>query len=234
MSELLIRTSTVADGNMSYLYGDTKEVLRNRTRFLHRAGADPAGAVAAMLQHRDHVEVVSTVQRGLDFFAEALVTDAKNLFLTLHTADCLPVVLHDPVREVVALAHLGWGPTGLQLLPKVIGVMAKQFKSAPTDIHAYFGPAILKDSYVVDEILQKDDSRWHPFLEDTGDEKIRIGNVGYNKAQLIDAGVLETHIFLEKCVDTYTSPNYFSHRRSVVTGAPEGRFLTVAALATHI
>lgn len=230
MSELLICTSTIADGNMSYLYGDTQKVLHNRTRFLRRAGTDPACAVAAMLQHRDHVEVVSTAGRSLDLFAEALVTDSKNLFLMLHTADCLPVVLHNPVREVVALAHLGWEPTGLQLLPKVIGVMAARFKSEPADIHAYFGPAILKDSYVVDEVLQKDDPRWHPFLEDTDDGKICIDNVGYNKAQLVAAGILESHISLEHCVDTYTSPQYFSHRRSIVTGEPEGRLLTIAAL----
>lgn len=227
-NKVLLATSTKNDGNMSLVWGDEAEVVKNRERFLGKYDLSPHDCVVMQVEHGDAVTVVGPEYKGRTVPAEAFVTQDKNLILWLLTADCLPIAFFDPKQEVIALAHLGWKPTDLRLAKKVISTMVKDFKSDPADILVYIGPGIHKESYAFENPAQQNIPEWAPFLrEDNGVTHIDL--VGYNKAQMVEFGVLEQNISVDP-VNTATSDTYFSHYRSSRTREPEGRFATILAM----
>jgi copper oxidase (laccase) domain-containing protein len=161
---------------------------------------------------------------------EALVTSQPGVPLMLLTADCYPCVIYDPVRQVVALLHLGWKPTGLRLVEKVVAHMQKEYGSVPQDLEVHFGPGIAKESYVAESPSQIHDPAWQPYLFDAHDRAgMHVDILGYARAQCVVSGVLSSNIH-ESGIDTYGSLDYFSHYRATRTGAKNGRFATVVVL----
>lgn len=232
---LVYAVSVKSDGNMDFRYGDATEVRKNRSAFLKRAGVLPKNSVVMEVEHAEKIlAVVSSQKTGIVapedvLFGEAFITAEKDITLLLMTADCLPISFYDPVRNVIALAHLGWRPTERMLIFKVIAKLVSDFKSQPQDILVSIGPGIHKESYVFKDPIQKTMPEWLPFLEDTPAGETKVDLVGFNKAELIRAGVSEENISID-AADSATSENLFSHYRSVRTGEPEGRFVTILAL----
>ncbi len=70
---------------------------------------------------------------------DALVTDQPGVLLTVRTADCVPVLIHDPVREIVAAVHAGWRCTVAGILPKTFAVMRRRFGSQPASLRVSIG-----------------------------------------------------------------------------------------------
>lgn len=72
---------------------------------------------------------------------DIMLTKIKNRFLIVRTADCVPVLLFDPVKKIVAVCHAGWKGTYLKASKEVIKLMAKK-GSDPSNIIAVLGPHI--------------------------------------------------------------------------------------------
>lgn len=232
----LLRTSTKLDGNLSLKWSeDAKQVLTQREKFLQKHGLKPGDCVVMEVEHGDTVLEVDVENKQKDLLdtvkAEALITQTKGVILFLLTADCLPVTLYDPAKQVVALAHLGWKPTNQKLLPKVIQHMQKVFGSEPKDLLANIGPGIHKESYKHSLPLADEEelTALKPFIVTLSIAEVSIDLVDCNKSQLLGMGVTEEHIRIDP-IDTATSSEYFSHYRSVRTGEQEGRFATIASL----
>lgn len=232
---LLATTSTAADGNMDFRFGDQQRVVEHRARFLKRFGATLETTVVMSVTHEDHVEAVGARDAGRGareresgVVAEALVTSDETITLMLLTADCIPLVIFDPATHVVALAHAGWKPT-LRLLPKkVLTFMQHTYGSDPRSLYAYLAPGIRKASYLLDDVEQKNDPRWSPFIEQVG-ERYAIDLSASNTHVLTDAGVPPDHIDVAP-EDTALHAQYFSHYRSVRSGEAEGRMATIVRL----
>ncbi|MBM3284769.1 MAG: peptidoglycan editing factor PgeF [Candidatus Aminicenantes bacterium] len=92
------------------------------------------------------LDVPDTILRG-----DALITALPGLFLIIKSADCVPVLLVDEKKRVIAAVHCGWKGTLLRLLDKVVSGMKTQFGSVPADILAGFGPSIGATCYDVGE-----------------------------------------------------------------------------------
>lgn len=188
------------------------------------------------VEHGDRVIGVTGAEVGIGagtpdagITAEALMTNVSGLGLFLLTADCLPVVYHDPVHHAIAIAHVGRKPTTLGLAAKVVREMERVYRSAPSDIRVHIGPGIHAESYVFETVEQASDPAWQPFIEQDAFGKWHVDLVAYNLAQLAAAGVEEAHVTVDPA-NTAESDKYFSHYRSVRTGEPEARFATVVAL----
>lgn len=80
---------------------------------------------------------------------DAMITGLPGLFLIIKTADCLPVLLVDEKKRVIAAVHCGWRGTLLRLLEKVVSGMKARFDCAPVDILAALGPSIGAGCYEV-------------------------------------------------------------------------------------
>ncbi len=82
--------------------------------------------------------------------ADAAVTRARGLVLTVRVADCLPVLLADRAGEVLAVAHAGWRGLAAGVLHAAVAAM----DVAPHDVRAWLGPAIGKRMFEVgDDVL---------------------------------------------------------------------------------
>lgn len=230
---ILITTSSKADGNLDFRFGDEAEVIEKRRAFLAQHGLRPEDCVIMSVEQGDDVRIVTAADKSTDpraaIATEAFITTDTEVALFLLTADCQPITLFDKEQRVIALAHLGWKPTDLQLIKKVIEKMVADFGCQPEHIHAWIGPGIKKESYVFDEPEQRNREGWRPSLETLPSGETSVDVLGYNVAQMKDAGIREEHITIDP-TDTAASPDHFSHYRSNRSDEPQGRFATVVML----
>ena len=101
----------------------------------------PMRVVQAHQVHGDRVAVVTsahTTREELEGY-DALVTDVPGVAIGARTADCIPVLMYDPVRRVVAAVHSGWKGTVLKIAAKTLAVMASKYGSHAADILAVIG-----------------------------------------------------------------------------------------------
>ena len=120
------------------------------------AGRDVSLPCAVVQPHQTHSTVVAHVNRpgltredleGVD----ALVTDLPGVAIGVRTADCIPVLLYDPVHKAIGAAHSGWRGTVNMISKKTVLEMCRLFDSHPEDIRAVIGPGIGYDSFQVGE-----------------------------------------------------------------------------------
>ena len=143
--------------NLSLSVGDDPaNVLENRRRLAAALGASPGDFVFARQVHGAGVRVVTGADRGSGAFSlddaiesvDALVTATPGVTLAILTADCLPIVLHDPVAGVLACVHAGRRGTAAGVAAAAVAAMA-DLGSRPSDLVAGLGPAIAGDRYQV-------------------------------------------------------------------------------------
>ena len=147
------RLGGVSQGYLSSLNigphrGDSAENVAQNYRILANAlGFDPENLV---LTHQVHTDIVRTVSRkdaqGLDHHlypeCDALITNDPGTALVVFTADCTPILLHDPVTGAVGAAHAGWRGTAADIAGKTVLAMQNAFGCDPKNIRAAIGPNI--------------------------------------------------------------------------------------------
>ena len=133
--------------NLSQNRGDpTENVVENFRRIGQVLGFTPDDVVNARQIHSDIVVRVGKENRGKLTAAgaspecDALVTNEPGLALYVSTADCTPILLHDPVTGAVGAAHAGWRGTASAIAAKTVEAMVTHFGCDPKNIHASIGP----------------------------------------------------------------------------------------------
>ncbi|MBW6515268.1 MAG: peptidoglycan editing factor PgeF [Candidatus Cloacimonetes bacterium] len=139
---------------------------------------------------------------------DALITHIKGIFLSVKYADCIPVLIYDVAKKVIAGIHSGRTGTEKNITGKTIRKLQEIYKSDPSDCIVALGPAICDSHYPVskeifEEFIEKTEvSQVYPFLD--------LKKVVYK--QLSDSGISE-----DKIVDfpfcTFEDENYYSYRR---------------------
>ena len=213
---LISEVSEKIDGPMglSYQVDQDKKIKKRRQGFLKKFNVDIKKLVTANLVHGNNVAIVDinnagTVIRDTD----ALITNNKDIFLSVTVADCLPIFYFDPVQKVAALAHAGWKGVVGEIAGKVVHTMEKKFTSNPSNILVGIGPHIYAEHYevkadVADQFAQYDN--------DVIIQRNELTFLDLAKAltiQLQVAGVGKYHIEIsDDC--TYSLDNqYYSYRR---------------------
>lgn len=148
------RLGGVSQGYLSSLNigtsrGDAPENVERNYAILGQAlGFDPRKAVLSRQVHSDIVYPVTQKDAGAGLYApalpscDALVTNTPELALVIFTADCTPILFHDPVTGAVGAAHAGWRGTVQGIAARVVERMAELYGSRPQDIRAAIGPNI--------------------------------------------------------------------------------------------
>jgi polyphenol oxidase len=143
--------------NLSLSVGDDPDrVLENRRRLAAAIGARPQDFVWARQVHGAGVQVVHAGDAGRGAFglddavpdADALVTREPGVVLAILTADCVPIVLHDPVAGVLACVHAGWRGTVAGVSAAALDAM-RSLGTRAADVVAGIGPAIAAAGYQV-------------------------------------------------------------------------------------
>ncbi len=182
--------------------------------------------------HQVHGSRVAIVERPgmtreeLDGY-DAFVTNRPGVALGVRTADCVPVLLYDPVERVVAAVHAGWKGTVLHISKGALEAMGQEFGSRPENLRAVIGPSIGPDSFQVgEEVAEKFKEAGFPMDEiwsfrGPGDGRPMSGghHIDLWKANrwLLEQLGIPTEAIEVVGVDTYTTPSLFSARREGIT-----------------
>ena len=161
--------------------------------------------------------------------ADIMLTDNPQVTLFMRFADCTPILLYDPKKQVAGIVHSGWLGT-VRGAPRVaVQAMKNRYSSNPADILAAIGPAIGPDHYEVGEdvILQVQDAFGadaESLLEKHG-ESVHFNLWKGNQILLEEAGVqqIETASICTAC----RTNDWFSHRGEK---GKTGRFGAMIAL----
>ena len=134
--------------NIALHGGDSEENVAKNLEILSKAiGFDLNKLVLTRQIHSDIVRVVTDADHiGIDHHAypncDALVTNTPGTALMVYTADCTPILLHDPVTGAVGAAHAGWRGTAANIAGKTVQAMVDAFGCKPENICAAIGPNI--------------------------------------------------------------------------------------------
>ena len=162
----------------------------------------------------------STDAHGYD----AIVTDQPGVLVTVETADCVPILLLDPVRGVSAAVHAGWRGTLGGIVPKTVAVMQNRFGCSLRSIRAAIGPSIGVCCYEVNGPvlgpMKRSFPYWAEVVEDVKGTKAHLDLRGFNRRQLEEVGIGPARIETVNLCTACHPDLFYSYRRD---GARTGR-----------
>jgi len=231
--------------NLGLTQHDTRDnVERNRRALLTAVHAtDSKGDPWPLLQvkqiHSSMVHRVSAPAKE-PLTGDGLITNAPGLLLAIKTADCVPVLVVDVKRRVVAAFHAGWRGTVARIVEKGVGEMRHQFGTLPRDLRAAIGPCIRRCCYRVGHEVRAEFESQFSYADDLFEEvfdsnaihvrypllflnqrapghgdlgpEIHLDLVEANRRQLEDAGLREEHISVVEGCTACDTTRFFSHR----------------------
>lgn len=149
--------------------------------------------------------------------ADGIVTNQPGVMIGVCVADCVPLLLLDPAKRVVAALHAGWKGTAANIARKGVETLTRLFGCNHADILAAIGPAIGPCCYEVDspvmQAFRAGGSGWDQFAVPRSEEKWGLDLVGANRAQLREAGLREANIAGGAPCVSCTPELFFSYRR---------------------
>ena len=198
---------------------DPAAVDANRDRLAAELSV-PVGQLVWMTQvHGTGVAIVEDAEENPVADVDALVTATPGLVLCVLAADCVPVLLADPVAGVVAAVHAGREGVHRGVVPAALAAMTR-LGARPADVEALLGPAVCGLDYEVPGTMQAEVARVAPAAA----VRTRQGTPGLDlRAGLAEvlrgAGVRQV-VHDPRC--TVEDPRLFSHRRDGLTGRQAG------------
>jgi YfiH family protein len=220
-------------------------VARNRRLLVEAISGDADTPLVTLRQIHSSVLVLSGTEdagRQTPWKGDGLMTDEPGLVLGIQTADCIPVLVVDRKRRVVAAFHAGWRGTVKRIVEAGVGRMRLEFGSRPEDLTAAIGPGIGACCYAVgDEVVSSFTSQFayseELFHEVYDTDPVRTkypmlfltqrapghSNIGpslhvdlveANRRQLLDAGLNPKSVHISGGCTSCHRELFFSHRAS--------------------
>lgn len=154
---------------------------------------------------------------------DAFITGLPGVAIGVRTADCVPILISDPVHRVIAAVHSGWKGTVLKISRSTVNLMGERFGTTPADLRVVIGPAIGPESFQVgEEVAEKFRDAGFPMpmiwsFQGPGDGTPMSGGhhidlFQANRWILEECGVRPENIRVHD-IDTFLDPSFFSARR---------------------
>lgn len=179
--------------------------------------------------HGNHIEIIdgssetSTIPE-----TDALITNQPNICICVQTADCVPILIYDPVQKVAGAVHSGWRGTVNKLVSKTIHKMEISFDSLPEDLLIGIGPSIHLHAYevgkeVINPVREKF-ANYKQLLKPSPKEgKAYFDLWEANRTLLLNTGVQPENIEIMGFCSYSHEPLFYSARRD---GARTGRMVS--------
>jgi YfiH family protein len=201
---------------------DPAAVDANRATIFKTLGLSPDQVVTGYQVHSMNVACVGSEHGGRVLPETDGLLTQEPVALFSRFADCVPILLFDPVRRAAGILHAGWRGTAAQIAAHGVRRMAELFGCRPQDILACIGPSIGPCCYQVrDDFVQAICRAWpgaEPFIRtENGARSADLWAM--NHRQLQDAGVREIEI--SRICTACRRDEFFSHRGD---GGRTGRF----------
>lgn len=234
------RQGGVSSGNFATLnlavsnFDKVEDKAENYKRLLHYLKIEREQLHLPLQTHSNSIAKIDSgflqldeeYQRKSLYGKDALITNLPKQCVAVTTADCVPILMYDPVHKAVAAVHSGWRSCAAEIVVKCIEAMQREYNCKPTDIVAVMGPSISPEAYKVGSELIKE-------FEAIGIEKELIFNEKEdnlfldlwkaNQIQMERAGILTENIEISGYC-TYTEhKRFFSARR---LGIKSGRIMS--------
>lgn len=204
--------------NLGFRVGDDPESVRENYRLVAEDLQLPVTQMVLSKQsHTDNIRMVTQADAGKGIFKESdiedtdgLITNLVGIPLMIFTADCIPLLLLDPVKKVIAAIHAGWRGTVKGIGGKAVTMMQEHFGSNPAHILAAIGPGIGPCCFTFD---QKDaDVFPQSYITPKTDSKVLIDLWAMNRDQLLLKGLLPHHIDQSGVCTVCHADRYYSYR----------------------
>jgi YfiH family protein len=206
--------------NLSFSVGDDPaNVRRNREIFFNALGIPLERLAFPGQVHGSNVRLISAPGRYPD--TDALITLEAGLFLCVTVADCVPILLFDPVTKALGAVHAGWRGTSSGILARAVKAMQSDFGVRPSHLTVSIGPSASVCCYRVGEDVA---SRFPASALRREQGEVFVDLKGANLGQLLDSGVLPKNVELSPFCTISDSMLFHSHRRE---GSKSGRMVGV-------
>jgi YfiH family protein len=228
-----VSTGTLESLNIGMHRGDTEENVAENYGILGKTiGFDPKNLVLTWQIHTDVVRRVTKADHtGFDHRGypqcDGLITNDPGTALVVFTADCTPILFHDPVSGAVGACHAGWRGTAADIAGKTVAAMCREFGCMPGNLHAAIGPNLGACCFETDaDVPEAMAETFGPAVW----EYIRpIGNKFYVNLKAINALALRragvNHIEISTDCTRCNPHKYWSHRFHGPTRGSQGAII---------
>lgn len=214
--------------NLSYSRENSRENVReNHRRLAEAIGYLPERMVWSAQTHTTNVRVVREEDQGIGYDRElpyqdvdGLVTNVPGIPLVTFYADCVPLLMVDPVRRAIGCSHSGWRGTVADMGRATLEVMRAEYGTDPGDVVAAIGPSICQDCYevsrdVIDQFRQAyREEEWPSLFYEKENGKYQLNLQQACRLNFLRAGVPDSQISLPDLC-TCCNPGFlYSHRAS--------------------
>ena len=227
--------------NINRYCGDSEDAIRqNRSLLCRHLGISDDRLI---MPHQVHLTEMAVIDEAFLQLSDeerlarlegvdALMTDVAGVCIGVSTADCIPVLLFDPVHQAGCAIHAGWRGTVQRIVEKAVAKMTAVYGTHPADLVAQIGPGIHLDSFEVGdevydafaregfrmELISKKYEKWHIDLPEC------------NRQQLLSVGIPASQIAVSPVCTFQQSDRFFSARRLTVNS---GRIFTGIVITSN-
>ena len=208
--------------------GDTPEIfINNRILLAEKLMIKPDQLVFPRQTHTNCVAEISDIPASEIKETDALITNKPGICLCVQTADCVPILLFDPINNVIAAVHAGWRGTVKKIAEIAVQKMVHKYNSLPENIVVAIGPSICPEIYEVDNEVVEEVKKSIPnaeiLLHKNSSGKFHVNLWEANRQVLLENGLHENNIeILGECSFT-RDDKYFSARKE---GIDTGRMVS--------
>ncbi|PIR01314.1 MAG: hypothetical protein COV66_02535 [Nitrospinae bacterium CG11_big_fil_rev_8_21_14_0_20_45_15] len=154
--------------------------------------------------------------------ADAIITRMIGKPIAVVTADCVPIIIFDPVEQAIAVVHAGRKGTSLRIFSKTIRALQCEFGSKPETLLVALGPSIRNCCYEVGESCRQpfEDSgyNWQALAVPVSDGKFLLDLCAANLEDGLSAGLFRENVFLSEHCTSCRLDLFYSYRREGTTG----------------
>jgi polyphenol oxidase len=193
----------------------------NRSLLTRAFGLPQESLVTVRQVHGTDILVIDEPNEDYSHFlgveSDAIITNQAGVMIGVCVADCVPILLLDPVKRVIAAVHAGWQGTAAGLVSKTVAGMKSQFNCNTEDIQVAIGPCISKCCYEVDGPVKNAFSQcnvaWENIAEPSTEGKWKLDLSSANKQLLLQAGINDSAIQVSDVCVCCVKESFFSYRR---------------------
>ena len=209
--------------NLSFHVGDDPNIVKDNICDMKKAvGMHDLRIISMMQMHGDHIVEVKDSRLKEAGEADGMITEQRNLFLAVLTADCVPILFSVSGRKLVAVVHAGWRGTVAGIALKMVHTLRDQYDVKPDSLEVAMGPAIGPCCYEIGaDVSEQLIQRWGDLADrclKTREGKNFLDLRELNNLLLEKAGVLPERIFKIGPCNSCASDDFFSYRRMRETG----------------
>ncbi len=143
------------------------EKTNKLVKFINNKNITEKNLIFAEQIHQSNIHIGKKGDEGkIIKKVDGIISNLPNQVLVIKTADCVPMLMYEPIKKVIAAIHCGRKSLTAGIIPKTIDKMIKSYRISPENILVAIGPYIRKEHYFLKEKVLKSlkNSKWQKYF----------------------------------------------------------------------